>query len=442
MSKKNLKNLEELVSIDFDAEIEELNYNDNLDVSKDDDSEEELNEIEEEDVSAINSKNKSNKITGTKTSNKSKTKFKGLKSDNEDEEDFKSINDEDNNEDENEDEDVDKDEDNEDEEELDYGEDIDKKQNSKSNHSISKKEKSPALIFAKFLKEKGVVTLDETELEKINELVSNGEEEEAFEYLFSSEVNKRVEEIKNTYDDDIQEYLLLRDYGVSPEKAMTLVKNKNIIEQISEDDIEDENNTLLRKDIIKSYLKLTTKMDDDDITEYIETLVDSGKDILWARKGLVAIKEHNNKLIEEEKQRIKQEEEELNNRIKEAKELIKKTVMETDEILGNRVTTATKNKIINMLIEPAGKDSAGNPIDGIIAWLLKDPIKNRINLAYAITSGILDGKLTNIKKKVKTEVLQELESSIFEKNNLLGGNTKISNSSDGIKVLKEIFGDE
>lgn len=429
MSKKNLKNFEELVSIDFDAEIEELNYNDNLDVNKENNFEPETDGVDEPDeVDEPNKTSEVKKVTSSSIS--SKTKLKKNKNTDEDSE---------------EDEDNEKDEENEEDEEEDqliHGENIDEDTHSKSNHSSSKKEKSPALIFAKFLKEKGVVTLDETELEKINEFVLNGEEEEALEYLFSSEVNRRVEEVKSSYDDDIQEYLLLRDYGVPPEKAMTLVKNKNIIEQISEEDIEDENNLLLRKDIIKSYLKLTTKMDDDDISEYIETLVDSGKDLLWAKKGLTAIKEHNSKLIEEEKQRIKREEEELNNRIKEAKELIKKTVLETNEILGNKVTIATKNKIIKMLTEPAGKDSSGNPIDGIIAWLLQDPIKNRINLAYAISSGILDGKLTNIKKKVKTEVLQELESSIFEKNNLLGGNTRISSSSDGIKVLKEIFGEE
>lgn len=431
MSSKKITDLEDLVSIDFDTDIEELKFNDSaeFDSNKNTDTEDDKTSKK----SSVDFDN--NKVEDKKNnlkSDKNNTKKSKIDSGNDENED---VNEDIEN---NLDDEIEEDEIEEDKTE----EDEINNENSKSDHSISKKEKSPALIFAKFLKEKGVVTLENQELEKINELVSEGNEEDALEYLFSSEVNKRVEEIKNSYDDDIQEYLLLRDYGVSPEKAMTLVKNKNIIEQITEEDIEEENNLNLRKDVIKSYLKISSTMNDEDIEEYIETLIDSGKDYLWAKKGLKAVKEHNNKLIEEEKKRIKQEEEEMNKRVEEAKNLIKKTVMETNEILGNKVNASTKSKIIKMLIEPAGKDSQGNPVDGIIAWLLKDPVKNRINLAYAISSGILDGKLSGLKKKVKTEILQDLESSLFEKNNLIGGTTNISNSSDGIKALQEIFGED
>ena len=180
-------------------------------------------------------------------------------------------------------------------------------------------------------------------------------------------------------------------------------------------------------------------MSDEDIEDQVETLIDTGKDVQWAKKSLNYLKQQSKELIEQEKKRIKQQEEEEKERMEETKELVKKTIMDTKEILGNEVTANMKNKIIKLLLEPAGKDPNGNPIDGVVAWLLQDPLKNRINLAYAIASGILDGKLNSIKKKVKSEVIEELEQSIYERNNMLGGSTKAGKSSDALEALKQMF---
>lgn len=330
-------------------------------------------------------------------------------------------------------------EDKEDQNDSDEDKNDSKKKEAKTPPSEGNEKSSPALIFAKFLNEKGVVSLEEDDIKKLGEIVKEDGEEAAFEFIFNKEVESRVEQIKSVYEDDVQEYIALRDFGVNPEVAAKLVKNKNVFDQIDDSDIESEENASLRKEVIKQYLKSSTKMSDEDIEDQVETLIDTGKDVQWAKKSLNYLKQQSKELIEQEKKRIKQQEEEEKKRMEETKELVKKTIMDTKEILGNEVTANMKNKIIKLLLEPAGKDPNGNPIDGVVAWLLQDPLKNRINLAYAIASGILDGKLNSIKKKVKSEVIEELEQSIYERNNMLGGSTKAGKSSDALEALKQMF---
>ena len=317
-----------------------------------------------------------------------------------------------------------------------------KDKETKSPPSKGTKVSSPALVFAKFLNEKGVISLEEEDTNKLQEILQEEGEEAAFEFIFNREVESRVEQIKNVYEDDVKEYISLRDFGVAPDKAAQLVKNKNLLEQIGERDVSESSNEALRKDLIRQYLKSTTKMSDEDIEDQIETLVDTGKDVTWATKSLKYLKEQSKQMIEEEKARIKQEEEQAKARAKEVRDLVTKTVMESSTILGQEVSSAMKSKVVKLLLEPAGEDPNGNPIDGVTAWLLKDPLKNRINLAYAIASGILDGKLTSIKKKVKSQVIDELEQSIYERNNSLGGSAAKYNQSDAMKALKEMFPDD
>ncbi len=326
-----------------------------------------------------------------------------------------------------------------DEEDITDDNDLDTRAPSSKGNSKS----SPALVFAKFLNEKGVLSLDEEEFSKIKEVIEENGEETAFEYIFNKEVEKRVNDVRNSFDDDIREYLELRDVGIAPDIATKLIRDKNAIEQISENDLSGDGAEPLRREIIRMHLNNTTKMSSEEIEDYIDTLVDTGKDEAWAIKSLKAVKQHNKELIEQEKKRIQAEEEEMNRRIAETKELIKKTVMETNEILGNEVSASMKNKVIKLLTEPVGKDSEGNPVDGILAWLLQDPLKNRINLAYAIASGILDGKLNSIKKKVKSEIFEELEDVITNKSNMIGGvKTGTKKNMDNLEALKAMFDNE
>ncbi len=422
MSRKNLNlNTEDFITVDFDdnelpptfsATIQQSNNLDDSDVedSKDEKEKNSKKNIELVDPEDLKKSNK-DKPTNNKEDKKSNV---------------------------NKDEDID---DSDDSEYSEYSEDLEDAKN-KNNPLDQNKKSSPALVFIKFLTDKGVINLDENDINKISDIIEKEDDEAALEYLFESEVSKRVDTIKNSYEDDVKQYLELREYGISSEIASQLITDKNLIEKIDEKDLSDENSLPLRKQLIKKYLSISTNMNESDIEEYIDTLVDTGKDEQWAKKSLSYIKEYNLKKIQEEKQRIEKEKQEQEKMANEIKETIKKTVFDTKEILGNELTTSMKSKIVKMLTEPAGKDQYGNPIDGVVSWLLKDPLKNRITLAYAIASGVLDGKMTGIKRKVRNDIIEELENAILNKSNIVGGNTNYGPTNSTLESLKNIFGEQ
>ena len=106
-------------------------------------------------------------------------------------------------------------EDKEDQNDSDEDKNDSKKKEAKTPPSEGNEKSSPALIFAKFLNEKGVVSLEEDDIKKLGEIVKEDGEEAAFEFIFNKEVESRVEQIKSVYEDDVQEYIALRDFGVS-----------------------------------------------------------------------------------------------------------------------------------------------------------------------------------------------------------------------------------
>ena len=120
-----------------------------------------------------------------------------------------------------------------------------------------------ALVFAGFLNERGI--LSKYDKDVFQKYVEENGDEDALEFLYNSEVESRVEEIKKMYDDDMQEYIELKDYGMDSLTAGKLIQNKSKFETIKEDTLDEEDNLELRKSIIKQDLKNTTKMSEDDI---------------------------------------------------------------------------------------------------------------------------------------------------------------------------------
>ena len=297
-----------------------------------------------------------------------------------------------------------------------------------------------ALVFAGFLNERGI--LSKYDKDVFQKYVEENGDEDALEFLYNSEVESRVEEIKKMYDDDMQEYIELKDYGMDSLTAGKLIQNKSKFETIKEDTLDEEDNLELRKSIIKQDLKNTTKMSEDDIDELIETLVITGKDIAKAKKSLKSVKDFNEQQIKLEKKRIDDEEKARELSSKEAREKFKSVLYETKEIMGQQVNKPTLQKIEKFLTEPVGNDSNGKPIDGISAWFMKDPIKARINLAYAITTGLLDGKLDKIEKKAKSSVLTDLQENLSKKGAMLDGKTTQSIGGEGsvLRAMKDTFG--
>lgn len=297
---------------------------------------------------------------------------------------------------------------------------------------------SLSLVFAKFLNEKGL--LSNYDEEKFSEYFKENGDENSLEYLFNSELEARVEEIKNTYADDMKEYVELKDAGINGNLAQQLVSLKSTFDSIKDEDI--ESNEDLRKQILVQHYMNTTNFSENKIKKIVEKFINDGDDIDEAKEALIEIKKFNEEQIKLEKKKVEDEEKYREEQIKKNKEEFSKTLYGTKEILGQSVNKPTLQKLERFL-EPVYKDDKGNSIDGITAWFLKDPIKARINLAYGIMSGLLDGKLDKLEQKAKTNAINEMEK-IFNSKGMVTGfsDTKTENDiKNNLTNLKNTFGD-
>lgn len=319
--------------------------------------------------------------------------------------------------------------------EEDLEEDDDKKTPSHK-ESQSNAGSSIALVFAKFQNERGVLSnFDEAELTRI---VQEEGEEAGLEYLYDSEVESRVEEVKKMYEDDIKEYITLKDSGIDSSKALELVSAKTAFENITVDQLEDSEE--LRKKILVQDLKNNTRYSDEDIDEMVENWITTGKDVEKAKKALPNIKKFNEEKIKAEKQAIIDADKAAQKAQLESKAKLKEAIYNSKEILGQTINKVTQQKLEKFMTEPIGNSPDGRPINAIQAWFAKNPQQAQINLAYAIMTGLLDGKMTAVKEKVKSSVVKELHEGLKVKGAKLDGIFSGENEDDGsLSTLKNTF---
>lgn len=308
-----------------------------------------------------------------------------------------------------------------------------------SSQAAEKNTESFALVFAKYVAERGVLSnFDE---EEFNKVIAEQGEEGALEYLYSSEVETRIDEVKNMYSNDrkeILDYIEMKDAGIDADVAKNLSFTKGKYESITNDDLDDDES--LRRSVIKQDLKNTTKMSEDDIDDFVETLVDTGKDVAKAKKSLISVRNNNAEQIKHEKQRVLDNEKKQTEYYKQQVDSLKKSIYDTKEIMGQNVNKQTLQKIEKFLFEPVGKDANGNDVDGITAWFTKNPEKARINLAYAIITEIMDGKLDKLEKKARTNSISHLEKVFSGKSQSVNGNSNMDiEGGDTLKALMNTF---
>ena len=315
-------------------------------------------------------------------------------------------------------------------------EDVDDKKTPSHKESQSNAGSSIALVFAKFQNERGVLSnFDEEELTRI---VKEEGEEAGLEYLYDSEVEARVEEVKKIYEDDIKEYIALKDLNIDSSKALELVSAKTAFENITVDQLEDSEE--LRKKILVQDLKNNTRYSDEDIDEMVENWITTGKDVEKAKKALPNIKKFNEEKIKAEKQAIIDADKAAQKAQLESKAKLKEAIYNSKEILGQTINKVTQQKLEKFMTEPIGNSPDGRPINAIQAWFAKNPQQAQINLAYAIMTGLLDGKMTAVKEKVKSSVVKELHEGLKVKGAKLDGIFSGENEDDGsLSTLKNTF---
>lgn len=293
-------------------------------------------------------------------------------------------------------------------------------------------------VFTSQLVEKGLLTLDENEvIEDPDSLLKK------FENTLNTKSLEKFEDFKKTaFTEKDQVYLNLRQEGFAEDLAKDYSEKLNFYNNINEEVLEDEN---VLERIHTDYLKATTEFSDEEIAEEIATLKDldklSGK-----------VKNNLPKLINkygEELKEIKQEiQEDKNNKLKEINTFVtslKENVSKLESIGELKVSKQLRDKVIESISIPVGKDKFGNPISKVQAIKAKNPVAFETMIHAYVAAGLFDiddkgnpSPKFDLFKNIATSTSTKELSDIFRKERTDVGTNEFKNSEflNQLKGLK------
>lgn len=278
--------------------------------------------------------------------------------------------------------------------------------------------------IASALKEDGIFqNLDDSKASEIKDA-------ESFAQAIRDEVTAQLDERQKRIDEAL-------NVGIEPSEINKYESTLSYLNSIKDENISDESEQgeqlrrrLIYNDFInRGYSKERAERE-------VKKSFDAGTDIEDAKESLKSNKEFfknaYDSMINEAK---KAEEDEVNERKKDA-ETLKKSILEEEKVFGDlQIDKATRNKAFEAISKPVYKD----PETGeLYTALQKYEMENRIDflknvgLIFTLTDGFknLDGL---IKGKVKKEVrkgLRELETTINNTSRTSDGNLKFASGVD------------
>lgn len=278
--------------------------------------------------------------------------------------------------------------------------------------------------IASALKEDGIFqNLDD---DKANEI----KDAESFAQAFRDEVTAQLGERQKRIDEAL-------NAGIEPSEVQKYERTLNYLDSIKDENISDESEQgeQLRRHLIYNDF-INRGYSKERAQREVKKSFDAGTDIEDAKESLKSNKEFfknsYDSIVEEAK---KAEEEEIQERKKDA-ETLKKNILEEEKVFGElQIDKATRQKVFDNISKPVYKD----PETGeLFTALQKYEMDNRLDflknvgLIYTLTDGFknLDGL---IKGKVKKEVrkgLRELETTINNTARTTDGNLKFATGVD------------
>ena len=304
-----------------------------------------------------------------------------------------------------------------------------------------------SLAFAKVLAERGVIS--ELSDERLKELEQTYKENEdignyaVFEKIIADEVSAIRGEMLESYEEDVKEYIDMIDAGVDKDRAMDIMKDRKVVDSITDEQLSE--NEELRKNVLFNYYKATTKFSPDKINKMIDNLATTGEDIDEAKTALGELKDIHKQRIEEEKQRVQDEEKVVKERIESQRKQYVETIDKMDEIFkGIKIEKNTKATIKDMILKPAGKDAQGNPLNAVWLERSKNPVEFDARLAYLISKGAFKGDFSKLGKIGASKSVEELEqvmktTSKTTINPSVQTVTKDKDVDKNIKALENLF---
>jgi len=290
------------------------------------------------------------------------------------------------------------------------------------------KDSSPFTPFAKLLVEEGAtpnLNLEEFDGTPQGLIKAIQQEIEYNTNMYKESLDPRVKWLQDNIDE-----------GVAFEDLLAIDKQRMSLNFITEDTLSTDEN--VQKQIVKEYLKETTKFSDSLIDKQIERLeitgelADEAKGYFEELKQINAAKEQ--QAVEQAKvrqQEFRQQQEKILNDFKE-------TLEKTEEIIpGIKLNRNIKDQIFKTLTTPVTQDpNTGAPLNAIAKARLEDPINFEKNLAYVwlATKGFKD--FSTLNSAGKKTAMKEFESALNKGDNKFSTSKQNFSEPDSIKELK------
>lgn len=278
--------------------------------------------------------------------------------------------------------------------------------------------------IAKALKEEGIFPdLDDEGLAKVKE-------PEDFRDLIDQQIKAGLDERQKRIDEAL-------NAGVEPTEIRKYENTINFLDSIKEENISDEGDKgeKLRKDLIYQDF-INRGYSKERAAREVQKSFNAGTDIDDAKEALRSnidyFKDRYDKLVNEAKSEIEQEEKER----KEQAEELKSSILNDKDVFGDlSIDKSMRQKIYDNIAKPVYKDpETGEYFTAIQKYEMEnriDFLKN-IGLLFTLTNGFknLDGL---VKGKVKKEVkkgLRELEHTLNNTSRTSDGNLKFVSGVD------------
>jgi hypothetical protein len=298
---------------------------------------------------------------------------------------------------------------------------------------------SLTVAFAKMLQEQGLSDFNE---EEYLETIKEKGEAAALVELLEKNAEAKTNTYKESFDDYSKEYVDYRNAGFTKEQATTIIGNKELINDITDDQVDE--NDQLQENIIRETSKLRG-VSADEIDEQVQLLKDTDKLKDRSVNNLKVLKTYYNKLAEKEmadkQTAIKTEKDKDSEYLKSLKD----NVYKSEEIIKDKkINEQTKDKIYNLITTPVKLDD-GTVTNGIWAKRRENPQEFDKKLAYFLSTGVFDGNTKTLTTDARTKAIGKMKKELEGGRSFSAGDALINNESETIKnnvdAMKEFLDD-
>lgn len=264
--------------------------------------------------------------------------------------------------------------------------------------------------IANALVEEGIlVTLDKDSINNVNS-------PEDFAEIIEKEVHSRLDEknkrISSALEADVEHSVIKQYEGVL--NYLDSLNDSNITE-------ESEKGEKLRQQLIYQDF-INRGYSKERASREVKKSFDSGSDIEDAKEALASNKDYYaqqyDSLIKDAQKEVQEEK----NRIKKEAEELKKSLLDDKEVFeGLTLEKTIRQKAYENIAKPVHKTEDGEYLTAIQKYELENPVdfRKKLSILFTMTDGF-----TNLDKLVKNKVKKEVKSSLRELENTLKGSNR------------------